>query len=236
MIIAILHKDPVKHLIQKFHNDIRTLLAIHEASDWLWLVVNFHCHYENVEQYRSKYHSSLAPRGHTESCKGDPAHISGWQTTYMVLVCVSHLRKEWWHMARLCLNLLSSFSGWWQDLLQFFGFATIDFSAFLFHQHHKLKFHLITRYLPKLTLYIGICSLLAHYSWCSFSIIIGTVVTTWFSNTNLLTLSNRKRKMKRIARYWIHAILISCQNPGRYLISGQGSVSLMSLFQWVSYW
>ena len=58
---------------------------------------------------------------------------------------------------------------------------------------------------------------LDYQSKCSFSIFIGTVVTTWFSNTNLLTLSNKKRKMNRIAKYWIQAILMSCQNPGRYL-------------------
>ena len=42
-------------------------------------------------------------------------------------------------------------------------------------------------------------------------------MTTWFSNTNLLTLPNTKRNMNRIDRDWIQAILISCQKPGRYL-------------------
>ena len=55
------------------------------------------------------------------------------------------------------------------------------------------------------------------YSWCSFSIFIGTEVTTWFSNTNVLTLPKTNRKINRIARYWIQAIFISCQKPGRYL-------------------
>lgn len=63
---------------------------------------------------------------------------------------------------------------------------------------------------------------LDYQSKCSFSNFIATVVTTWFSNTNLLTLSNKKRKMNRIARYWIQAILMSCQNPGRYVIVSSG--------------
>lgn len=63
---------------------------------------------------------------------------------------------------------------------------------------------------------------LDYQSKCSFSNFIATVVTTWFSNTNLLTLSNKKRKMNRIARYWIQAILMSCQNPGRYMIVSSG--------------
>lgn len=72
---------------------------------------------------------------------------------------------------------------------------------------------------------------LDYQSKCSFSIFIGTVVTTWFSNTNLLTLSNKKRKMNRIAKYWIQAILMSCQNPGRYL---KNNVKVNSVCNWTT--
>ena len=82
---------------------------------------------------------------------------------------------------------------------------------------HSLSAGIYKGFLLTQTLHHTSSPLYTDYSWCSFSIIIGTVVTTWFSNTNLFTLSNRKRKMNRIARYWIHAILMSCQKPGRYL-------------------
>ena len=77
----------------------------------------------------------------------------------------------------------------------------------------------------------GLLLCLDYQSKCSFSIFIGTVVTTWFSNTNLLTLSNKKRKMNRIAKYWIQAILMSCQNPGRYL---KNNVKVNSVCNWTT--